>query len=76
LPYPTGPFTLRILLSWLRFAGHALDFPGDVELRRVAVGKMEGHSNEEIAGQIGRSPTTVERKLRLIQSIWEKEITP
>jgi DNA-directed RNA polymerase specialized sigma24 family protein len=43
--------------------------------REVAVWKMEGHTNEEIAAQIRRSLPTVERKLRLIRQRWAKEIT-
>lgn len=46
---------------------------GDDELRGVAVWKMEGYTNEEIAGKMSRSALTVTRKLRLIRSIWEKE---
>jgi hypothetical protein len=41
-------------------------------LRTVARLKMEGHSNEEIAGKIGRSTKRVEGKLADIRKIWEK----
>jgi DNA-directed RNA polymerase specialized sigma24 family protein len=48
------------------------------ELRDVAVWKMEGYTNEEIAAKLkggkGRSLATVERKLALIRTIWAKEI--
>jgi DNA-directed RNA polymerase specialized sigma24 family protein len=44
---------------------------GDASLQVVAVWKMEGHTNEEIAAKLGRSVGTVERKLRLIRDIWE-----
>jgi DNA-directed RNA polymerase specialized sigma24 family protein len=40
------------------------------ELRRVALWKMEGYTNEEIAAKLGCVPRTVERKLRLIRSRW------
>jgi DNA-directed RNA polymerase specialized sigma24 family protein len=53
-----------------------LDGLGDANLRRVAVWKLEGHTNEEIATKLGRSLAAVERKLRLIRATWEKEITP
>ena len=46
---------------------------GDDELRAVAMWKMEGYTNEEIGGKLGRSALTITRKLRLIRSIWEKE---
>ena len=48
----------------------------DLRLRQVAVWKMEGYSNEEIAGRLGRSVPTVERKLRLIRKTWENEVPP
>jgi DNA-directed RNA polymerase specialized sigma24 family protein len=49
---------------------------GSPVLRSVAVWKMEGHTNEEIAAKLGRSLPTVERKLRLIRKLWEDEVGP
>jgi DNA-directed RNA polymerase specialized sigma24 family protein len=49
---------------------------GDGELRAVALWKMEGYTNEEIAAKLGCVPRTVERKLWRIRSIWAKEIMP
>jgi DNA-directed RNA polymerase specialized sigma24 family protein len=46
---------------------------GDPQLRAVALARMEGYSNEEVASQLGCTPRTVERKLQLIRSLWEKE---
>src|SRR5262245_22032564 len=43
--------------------------PAD-ELRRIAVAKMEGHTNAEIARGLGRSLSTVERKLQVIRALW------
>lgn len=45
----------------------------DETLRSVVVWKMEGYTNEEIAGKLSCVPRTVERKLRLIRAIWESE---
>ena len=42
----------------------------------MAVWKLEGHTNEEIAALLGRSVPTVERKLRLIRKLWEGEVGP
>jgi DNA-directed RNA polymerase specialized sigma24 family protein len=49
---------------------------GDDDLRSVAVWKLEGYTNEEIAAKLGRAPATVERKLRLIRDAWAKEVLP
>jgi DNA-directed RNA polymerase specialized sigma24 family protein len=43
------------------------------DLRAVAVWKLEGYTNAEIAGKLGRSVPTVERKLATIRAIWERE---
>jgi RNA polymerase sigma factor (sigma-70 family) len=52
-----------------------LDQLGDAKLRRVAVAKMEGYTNEEIAVQLDCSVATVERKLKRIRDIWGEELT-
>jgi DNA-directed RNA polymerase specialized sigma24 family protein len=49
---------------------------GDAELRSIAVRKMEGHTNKEIAALLDLSLATVERKLRLIRSLWEEARGP
>ena len=43
------------------------------DLRHVAIWKMEGYTNVEIAGKLKRSVATVERKLTTIRAIWERE---
>lgn len=43
----------------------------DDELRQIALARLEGYSNAEIAGQIGRSEVTVERRLRRVRATWE-----
>jgi DNA-directed RNA polymerase specialized sigma24 family protein len=48
----------------------------DAELCSVALWKMEGYSNDEIAVRLDCAPRTVERKLRLIRGLWEKELAP
>lgn len=47
----------------------------DDELRRIALMKLEGYSNDEIARAISRSLPTVERRLRVIREIWGTEPT-
>jgi DNA-directed RNA polymerase specialized sigma24 family protein len=49
---------------------------GDDQLRQVALWKVEGSTNEEIAAKLGRAVSTVERKLARIRHLWEKELTP
>lgn len=39
----------------------------DPELQELALGKMEGYSNEEMAQRLGCSVRTIERRLRLIR---------
>ncbi len=43
-------------------------------LRQIAVWKMEGYLNAEIAGKIGRAVPTVERKLQRIRRAWAAEV--
>ncbi len=45
----------------------------DDDLRKVALWKMEGFANVEIAERLGCVERTVERKLRVIRSIWTEE---
>jgi DNA-directed RNA polymerase specialized sigma24 family protein len=45
----------------------------DAGLRSVAVWKMEGYTNAEIAAKLDCGLRSVERKLRLIRSTWERE---
>jgi DNA-directed RNA polymerase specialized sigma24 family protein len=43
------------------------------DLRQVAVWKLEGYTNEEIAVKLNRSVSAVERRLQAIREIWERE---
>jgi DNA-directed RNA polymerase specialized sigma24 family protein len=47
---------------------------GDDSLRAIAVWRMEGFTNAEIAARIGRVEGTVERKLALIRDKWRGEV--
>lgn len=46
----------------------------DPELQELAIGKMEGYSNDEMAGRLGCSLRTVERRLRLIREKCRQEL--
>ena len=69
---PTPEFAAQVAEECQRL----LDRLGDAGLREVALMKMEGHTNEEIAAQLNCGLRSVERKLRLIRGVWEQEGTP
>ncbi len=50
-----------------------LDLLDDPDLAALAVAKMEGYRNREIAEQRGVAERTVERLLELIRRIWERK---
>jgi DNA-directed RNA polymerase specialized sigma24 family protein len=50
-----------------------LEALGDESLRRVAVARMEGFSNAEIAARLGCAQRTVARRLDLIRKTWLAE---
>jgi DNA-directed RNA polymerase specialized sigma24 family protein len=43
----------------------------DDELRRIAVWRLEGYTNPEIAERLGCSLAKVERRLRVIRKLWK-----
>jgi DNA-directed RNA polymerase specialized sigma24 family protein len=46
------------------------------QLRCIAIWKMEGYTVDELADRLGCARTTIERRLRLIRHLWEKESEP
>lgn len=46
---------------------------GDDMLRRIAMLRLEGHTNREIAAIIGRAESTVDLKLKLIRDRWGRQ---
>jgi DNA-directed RNA polymerase specialized sigma24 family protein len=66
---PTPEFAAQVAEECRRL----LDGLGDAELRAVAVAKMEGHSNAEIAARLGVVERTVERRLGVIRKLWAAE---
>jgi DNA-directed RNA polymerase specialized sigma24 family protein len=65
-PEPTPELAAQLVEEYQRLLAR-LDEPG---LRSVAVWRMEGYTVEEIAGRLGCTTRTVERKLRVIRSLW------
>ena len=69
---PTPEFAAQVAEEYQRL----LDLLGDESLRQVAVWKMEGLTNDEIAGRLDCSRRTVARKLETIRIIWSWEPAP
>ena len=69
-PEPTPEFAVMVAEQCERLLG-LLD---DDDLQSIALWKMDGHTNDEIAAKLGRTRQTVQRKLRLIRNIWEQQI--
>jgi RNA polymerase sigma factor (sigma-70 family) len=69
---PTPEFAAQVAEEYQRL----LDRLGDESLRRVAVWKMEGLTNDEVAERLGCSRRTVARKLETIRVIWSEEQAP
>ena len=69
---PTPEFAAQVAEECARL----LDLLGDAELRQLALWKMEGDTNGEIAERLGCVERSVERKLRVIRGLWEKEREP
>ena len=65
-PEPTAEFAAMAVEQYRRL----LDALKSDELRSIAIAKMDGHSNEEIAAELDLSLRSIERKLGLIRSIW------
>jgi DNA-directed RNA polymerase specialized sigma24 family protein len=69
---PTPQFAAEVAEEYRRL----LAALGDADLEAVALWKLEGYENTEIAAKLGCAPRTVERRLQLIRRLWEKEMPP
>jgi DNA-directed RNA polymerase specialized sigma24 family protein len=69
---PTPAFAAEMADEFQRL----LDRLPEDTLRQVAVLKMQGHTNEEIATRLGCALRSVERKLGGIRAIWSREGEP
>jgi DNA-directed RNA polymerase specialized sigma24 family protein len=63
---PTPDLALRLTEE----CQHLLECLEDDTLRRVALWKMEGYTNREIADRLGCVEKTVERKIKSIRQLW------
>ena len=66
-PEPTPEFAAMVAEECRRL----LETLGDETLRQIALGRMEGDTNGEIAARLGCSLRTVTNKLTLIRKRWE-----
>lgn len=66
---PTPEFACQVAET----CGQLLDRLGEEDLKTIALYKMEGYSNEEIAQTLDCAVRTVERKLARIREQWELE---
>lgn len=69
---PTPELAAQVAEEYERLLGQ---LPGP-DLVELAVLKMEGYTNDEIAAKWGKAVRTVERKLKLIRGIWEQSFPP
>jgi DNA-directed RNA polymerase specialized sigma24 family protein len=53
---------------------HLLDLLGDADLEQLALLKMEGHTNAEMADRVGCYKRTIDRKLEIIRKTWQQEL--
>ncbi|MCY2968415.1 MAG: ECF-type sigma factor [Planctomycetota bacterium] len=67
---PSPEFVVEVAEEWQRL----LDRLPDDELKRIALWRMEGLTTVEIATRLGKALATVERRLRLIRSLWTEEV--
>jgi DNA-directed RNA polymerase specialized sigma24 family protein len=65
---PTPEMAVQLADEWRRL----LDAQSNETLRSVARLKLEGYTNEEIAGKLGRTVQMIERKWRVIRQLWAK----
>lgn len=72
-PFARSSWSPEVQALRADFLRHLLAQLTDDELRQVALLRLEGYANREIARMIGRSEATVERRLRLIRLIWDQE---
>ncbi len=69
---PTPEFALEVAEQ----SDGLLGLLPDESLKRIALLKLEGYSNGEIADQTGHSKRTVERRLGMIRRSWMSHVEP
>jgi DNA-directed RNA polymerase specialized sigma24 family protein len=67
---PTPEFAAMVAEECQRL----LDALEDDSLRQVALSRMEGYTNDEIAAQLGCARRTIARRLELIRKTWSSVV--
>lgn len=69
---PTPEFAAQLAEELELFLSR-LEKTGDPELKQIALARMDGESNSDIAARLGCTRRTIERKLQLILRVCEQE---
>jgi DNA-directed RNA polymerase specialized sigma24 family protein len=69
------PYSVDVALIVAEQLRQLMGLLPDEQLRLIAVAKMEGRTNKEIAGEMDCALRTVERRLGYIRAIWREEVT-
>ena len=69
---PTPEFAAQLAEEYARLLARL----PDAELRSVAQWKLEGYTNEEIGAKLGCALRSVERKLKVIRTLWDHAESP
>lgn len=72
---PTPEFAAQIADEFANLV-QRLNVADDPQLHQIAIWKMEGFTNVEIAGKLNCARRTVERKLQMIATMWNREPQP
>jgi DNA-directed RNA polymerase specialized sigma24 family protein len=67
---PSPEFVAQLTDEFQRLFGQI----DDPDLRTVATMRMEGYTIDEMSTRLGRAPATIERKLKVIRTLWEKSL--
>lgn len=62
----------QVAMAMSEACRHLLDSLQDQELEQVAIWKLEGLTNDEIAANLGYSRRTVQRMVRNIRTLWDR----
>lgn len=68
--------SIDLAAQMTRYGRALLDELADPDLESVALFKLAGETNEDIAGHMDRTRRTIQRMIKLIRDIWLSQIEP